>query len=121
MSDTLFGNLPLTGAEKPSQCITLNKAVQLMNARGTVSAVQKAGRNDERAKKRKADEMVAGGGSGTAIALGLGTSPGALGELTVRNTRAAAARGREALNRGRGGPRGRGRGRGLRRGRSSRS
>ena len=99
-----------------------------MNARGTVSAVQKAGRNDERAKKRKADEMIAKGGSGdvrsgTIIALGSRTSRalGAPGEPTVRDTRAAAARGRKALNRGRGGPRGRGRGRGLRRGRSSRS
>ena len=71
-----------------------------MNARGTVSAVQKAGRNDKRAKKRKADEMVARGGSGdvrsgTAVALGSGTS-GALeapGEPTVRDMRAAAARG----------------------------
>ena len=46
---------------------------------------------------------------GTAIALGLGL--GALGEPIVRDTRAAAKRGRTSLNRGRG----------LRRGRSTRS
>ena len=97
-----------------------------MNTRGTVSVVQKAGRKDKQAKKRKADKMIAGGGSGdvrsgTTIASGSGTSEAleALGELTVRNTRAVAARGREALNRGRGGPRGRGRDRGLRRGHNS--
>ena len=37
---------------------------------------------------------------GTAIALGLGS--GALGELIVRDTRAAAKRGRTSLNRGKG-------------------
>jgi hypothetical protein len=83
-----------------------------MNNRGTISAVQKAGRNTERAKKRKANEMIIGGGSsdirsGTAIALGLG----APGEPIVRDTRAAAKRGRTSLNKGRG----------LRRGRSTRS
>jgi hypothetical protein len=40
--------------------------------------------------------------SGTAIASGSGTSS-ALGEPTIKDTRAAAARGRMALNRGRGG------------------
>ena len=65
--------------------------------------------------------MAARGGSsdvtsGTAIALGFGTL-GALGELTIKDTRAAAARGRLALDRGRGG----GRGRGLRGGRGTRS
>jgi hypothetical protein len=85
-----------------------------MNNRGIVSVVQKAGRNTERAKKRKADEMIVGGRSsdirsGTAIALGLGL--GAPGEPIVRDTRAAAKRGRTSLNRGRG----------LRRGRSTRS
>ena len=39
--------------------------------------------------------------SGTAIASGSGTSS-ALGKLTIKDTRAAAARGRIALNRGRG-------------------
>jgi hypothetical protein len=58
--------------------------------------------------------MIVGGGSsnirlGTAIALGLGL--GALGELIIRDTRAAAKRGRTSLNRGKG----------LRRGRSTRS
>ena len=37
---------------------------------------------------------------GTIIALGLGS--GALGELIIRDTRAAAKRGRTSLNRGRG-------------------
>jgi hypothetical protein len=46
---------------------------------------------------------------GTIIALGLGS--GVLGELIVRDTRAAAKRGRTSLNRGRG----------LRRRRSTRS
>ena len=40
--------------------------------------------------------------SGTAIALGSSTSS-ALGKLTIKDTRATAARGRMALNRGRGG------------------
>ena len=40
--------------------------------------------------------------SGTAIASGSGTSS-ALGEPIIKDTRAAAARGRMALNRGRGG------------------
>jgi hypothetical protein len=40
--------------------------------------------------------------SGTAIASGSGTSS-ALGEPTIKDTRAAAARGRMVLNRGRGG------------------
>ena len=76
-----------------------------MNNRGTVFAVQKAGKNTERAKKRKADEIIVRGKSsdirlGTAIALGLGS--GALGELIVRDTRAAAKRGRTSLNRGKG-------------------
>jgi hypothetical protein len=83
-----------------------------MNNRGIVSAVQKASRNTERAKKRKADEMIVRGKSsdirlGTAIASSSGL--GALGELIVRDTRAAAKRGRTSLNRGRG----------LRRGRST--
>ena len=51
--------------------------------------------------------MAAGGKSGdvtsgTAIASGSSTSS-ALGEPTIKDTRAAAARGRMALNRGRGG------------------
>ena len=54
--------------------------------------------------------------SGTAIALGSSTS-GAPGEPTIRDTRAAAARGRLALDRGRGG----GKGRGLRGRRGTRS
>jgi len=92
-----------------------------MNNRGTVSAVQKASRNVERAKKRRADEMAARGESGdvtsgTAIASSSGTS-GAPGEPIIRDTRAAAARGRLALDRGRGG----GRGRGSRGGRGTRS
>ena len=45
--------------------------------------------------------------SGTAIASSSGTSS-APGELTIRDTRAAAARGRMALNRGRGRAQGRG-------------
>jgi len=45
--------------------------------------------------------------SGTVIALGSSTSS-ALGEPTIRDTRAAAARGRMALNRGRGRAQGRG-------------
>ena len=45
--------------------------------------------------------------SGTAIALGSSTSS-APGEPTIRDTRAAAARGRMALNRGRGRAQGRG-------------
>jgi hypothetical protein len=40
--------------------------------------------------------------SGTAIASSFSTSS-ALGKLTIKDTRAAAARGRIALNRGRGG------------------
>ena len=40
--------------------------------------------------------------SGTTIASGSGTSS-ALGKLTIKDTRAAAARGRMVLNRGRGG------------------
>ena len=97
----------------------MNKAIQQINNRGTISAVQKASRNVERAKKRRADEIAAGGRSGdvtsgTAIALGSSTS-GAPGEPTIRDTRAAAARGRLALDRGRGG----GRGRGLRGGRGT--
>ena len=54
--------------------------------------------------------------SGTAIALGSGTSS-APGKPIIRDTRAAAARGRMALNRGRG----RAQGRGLRGGRGTRS
>jgi hypothetical protein len=58
--------------------------------------------------------MIVGGKSsnirlGTTIASGLGL--GALGEPTVKDTRAAAKRGRTSLNRGKG----------LRRGRSTRS
>lgn len=102
----LYKDLPIIGAEKPSLKITLNKAVQLMNARGTVSGVQKKGRNVERQKKRKADEMEAMGSgsvkSGTAIA----SSSGAPGAPTVRSTRAAVARGEASLARGRGGARG---------------
>ena len=45
--------------------------------------------------------------SGTTIASGSGTSS-APGEPTIRDTRAAAARGRMALNRGRGRAQGRG-------------
>ena len=45
--------------------------------------------------------------SGTAIALGSGTSS-APGKPTIRDTRAAVARGRMALNRGRGRAQGRG-------------
>ena len=45
--------------------------------------------------------------SGTAIASSSGTSS-APGKLTIRDTRAAAARGRMALNRGRGRAQGRG-------------
>jgi hypothetical protein len=73
-----------------------------------VAEVQKKGRNVERQKKRKADEMeakAAGSGnirSGTAIASGSG-APGA---PTVRSTRAAIARGEASLARGRGGARG---------------
>ncbi len=52
----LYKDLPTTGAEKPSLRITLNKAVQFMNERGPVSAVQKAGRNAERAKRRRVTE-----------------------------------------------------------------
>ena len=84
-----------------------------MNARGTVSGVQKKGRNVERQKKRKADEMEAKAirsGNirlGTAIASSLGS--GAPGAPTVRLTRAAIARGEASLARGRGGARGRGR------------
>ena len=85
-----------------------------MNNRGTVSAVQKASRNTEQAKKRKADEMIVRGRSSdirlrTTIASSSGS--GAPGEPIVRDTRAAAKRGRTSLNRGKG----------LRRGRSTRS
>ena len=64
--------------------------------------------------------MIIRGGSSdirlrTAIALGLRL--GALGELIVRDTRAAAKRGRMSLNRGKGGANSRG----LRRGRNTRS
>ena len=83
-----------------------------MNNRGTVFAVQKASRNTERAKKRKADEIIVRGKLSdirlrTIIALSLRS--GALGEPIVRDTRAAAKRGRTSLNRGKG----------LRRGRST--
>ena len=76
-----------------------------MNNRGTVSAIQKASKNTERAKKRKANEMIIRGGSsnirlGTTIASG--SRSGAPGEPTVRDTRAAAKRGRTSLNRGKG-------------------
>ena len=54
--------------------------------------------------------------SGTAIASSSSTF-GAPGKLTIRDTRAAAARGRLALDRGRGG----GKGRGLRGKRGTRS
>ncbi len=67
---------------------TLNKAVQFMNGRVTISTVQKAGRNLERAKKRKADEMDTRRS---------GDVPGALGGLRepiVRSTRAMTARGK---------------------------
>jgi hypothetical protein len=85
-----------------------------MNNRGIIFAVQKAGKNTERAKKRKADKIIVRGRSSnirsrTAIASSSGL--GALGELIVRDTRAAAKRGRTSLNRGKG----------LRRGRSTRS
>ena len=85
-----------------------------MNNRGTVFAVQKASRNTERAKKRKANEIIIRGGLsdirlGTTIALS--SRSGALGEPIVRDTRAAAKRGRTSLNKGKG----------LRRGRNTRS
>jgi hypothetical protein len=99
----LYKDLPIIGAKKPLLKITLNKAVQLMNARGTVLGVQKKGQNIERQKKRKADEIEAAGSSdvrsGTAIASGSGAP-------TVRSTRAAVARGEASLARGRGGARG---------------
>jgi hypothetical protein len=69
-------------------------------------------------KKRKANEIVARGKlgvmSGTIIASSSSTSS-APSKPTIRDTRAVAARGRMALNRGRG----RARGRGLRGGRST--
>jgi hypothetical protein len=89
----LYKDLPIISAKKPSLKITLNKAVQLINARGTISGVQKKGQ-----KKRKADEMEAIG-LGTAIASGL-RAPGA---PIVRSTRAAIARGKASLARGQGG------------------
>jgi len=92
-----------------------------MNNRGTISAIQKASKNVKRAKKRRANEMAAKGGSsnvtsGTAIASSSSTSS-ALGKPTIRDTRAAAARGKLALDKGRGG----GKGRGLRGKRGTRS
>jgi hypothetical protein len=85
-----------------------------MNNKGIISIVQKASKNTERAKKRKADEIIVRGGSsdirsGTTIASS--SRSGAPGEPIVRDTRAAAKRGRTSLNRGRG----------LRRGRNTRS
>jgi hypothetical protein len=76
-----------------------------MNNRGIIFIVQKASKNTERAKKRKADKMIIRGKLsdirlGTIIALSLGLR--ALGELIVRDTRAAAKRGRTSLNRGKG-------------------
>ena len=76
-----------------------------MNNRGTVFAVQKAGKNTERAKKRKADEMIVRGRSSdirSRTTIASGSRSGALGEPIVRDTRAAAKRGRTSLNRGRG-------------------
>ena len=86
----MYKDLPIISAKKPSLKITLNKAVQLINARGTISGVQKKGQ-----KKRKADEMEAIG-LGTAIASGL-RAPGA---PIVRSTRAAIARGKALLAKG---------------------
>jgi DNA-binding GntR family transcriptional regulator len=109
----LYKDLPIIGAEKPSLKITLNKAIQLINARGIILGVQKKGRNVERQKKRKADEMEAKAiGSGnirSRTAIALSSSLGAPGAPTVRLTRAAIARGEASLARGRGGARGRGR------------
>ena len=75
-----------------------------MNRRGTVSAVQKAGRNSKRGRKRKAVEMETSESgnieSGAPLAPPPGVPPsGTPGEPTVRNTRAVAARGVMALNR----------------------
>jgi len=81
-----------------------------MNARGTISGVQKKGRNAKRQKKRKADEIEAKAArsssirSGTVIASG--SSSRAPGAPTVGSTRAAIARGEASLARGRGGARG---------------
>lgn len=74
--------------------VTLNKAVQLMNNRGTVSGVHKAARNSEREKKRKADKMLAAR-SGDVV-----PRIGGPGEPIVRGTRAATARGLASLARG---------------------
>jgi hypothetical protein len=69
-----------------------------MNRRGTVSAVQKAGRNSKKGRKRKAVEMEASESgnieSGAPLAPPPGVPPSRTpGEPTVRNTRAATARG----------------------------
>jgi hypothetical protein len=82
-----------------------------MNDRGTVLAVQKAGRNVKRVKKRKADEIEAmRSGDASSVA------PGGPGGPIVRSKRVTTARGKTALNRGGRGGRGRGRGRGKGRG-----
>jgi hypothetical protein len=82
-----------------------------MNNRGTVLAIQKAGRNIKKVKKRKADKVEAMR-SGNALSV----APGGPGEPIVRSKKVATARGKTALNRGGRGGRGRGRGRGKGRG-----
>jgi hypothetical protein len=52
-SQAIYPDLPTTGAPKPNIQITLNKAVQLINNRGPVNTLQKAGRRSEQAKRKR--------------------------------------------------------------------
>jgi hypothetical protein len=53
-SQNIYTHLPTTGGNK----ITLNKAVQRMNGRGAVSAVQKAGRKVNKRKAATTTEVL---------------------------------------------------------------
>lgn len=54
----MYSELPTTGAVKKKDRITLPKAVQKMNDRSAIGAVQEAGRKSTREAKRKAAEAV---------------------------------------------------------------
>ncbi|RDL30463.1 uncharacterized protein BP5553_10341 [Venustampulla echinocandica] len=58
-SQDIYSNLPKTGAVHKKDCITLNKAVQLFNNRGTVSVQQAAGRTSSKRRMEPQREAQA--------------------------------------------------------------
>ncbi len=69
-SQDMYANLPTEGAVLKKDKLSLNKAVAKQNERGAVSAIQKAGRASEKAKKRAAEEALGADGGANIGAAG---------------------------------------------------